>query len=290
VYGMELEYTDLIRGKLPEGCTWSKLEYSLFNLSTHKLTIPNDKIALVGGEIQTRPTDTIAEQLELYDEINRFYPDANFMWRCAMHIHISKSDGGLPPLEEIKHAHLLIRDQRVMDRVCFLTAGGWKSEHHNLHKRYDPLFDFKHIAEKSLLAIQQARSIYEYKRAATKVVPSLNSRPYINLSSLFQRKTVEFRTFWMTKDRLQVRNALEFCDTLFNTLFSGTIEDVFELCANYKRSDFPAFPQFGEAEMILEGEMLKQKKTYLKSDKAISRMQAKYRRSLRQNRTILNHE
>ena len=72
-YGVELEYGNCDRRikDLPDGAKWNSLDNTCVS-STGIANDPQGKLYCFGGEINTRPTFTIDEQVEHIAKVNKF--------------------------------------------------------------------------------------------------------------------------------------------------------------------------------------------------------------------------
>jgi hypothetical protein len=88
-YGVELEYGDSYRfNELPTGAKWNDKD----NTCVSTTGIANDPLGLLykyGGEINTKPTDTVKEQIEHIAAINAMLQPAPVVnYRSNLHIHV----------------------------------------------------------------------------------------------------------------------------------------------------------------------------------------------------------
>ena len=88
-YGVELEYGDSYRFcELPDGAQWNDKDNTCVS-TTGIANDPAGKVYAYGGEINTRPTMTIAEQIEHIAKINAaLCPAPVVNYRSNLHIHI----------------------------------------------------------------------------------------------------------------------------------------------------------------------------------------------------------
>jgi hypothetical protein len=183
-------------------------------------------------------------------------------------VHISKDEGYT--VADVRNAHLVTCNMEVMDRICRLTAGGWKSEHHGIRKTMDKCFDFKVPKEKSVPAVIAATSMSDLRKAMTPITQSLVKRPYINLYSVFRRNTIEYRTYWMTRDEKKLDTCLEFSERLTPLLIAGDKQGTLALCDEYQRTDFPEMQPFQQMENGLEQSFVKHNRGISRAHKLLS--------------------
>ena len=88
-YGVELEYGNSYRFcELPEGASWNDKDNTCVS-STGIANDPDGKLYKYGGEINTKPTYSIEEQIAHIKEINsRLSPSPLVNYRSNLHIHI----------------------------------------------------------------------------------------------------------------------------------------------------------------------------------------------------------
>ena len=88
-YGSELEYGNVDRKQeLPDGASWNNQD----NTVVSSTGIANDPLGVLyrwGGEINTRPTETIEEHIEHIEKVNKsLSPKPYVNNNCAFHVHI----------------------------------------------------------------------------------------------------------------------------------------------------------------------------------------------------------
>ena len=88
-YGVELEYGDVHYGaQLPAGAQWNDKDNTCVS-STGIANDPDGKMYAYGGEINTKPTFTIEDQIDHINSINSMlFPVPNVNYRSNLHIHI----------------------------------------------------------------------------------------------------------------------------------------------------------------------------------------------------------
>lgn len=89
-YGVELEYGNCYRfTELPDGAQWNDKDNTCVS-STGIANDPDGKLYEYGGEINTRPTNTILEQIDHISKINNVLtnPQAIINYRSNLHIHV----------------------------------------------------------------------------------------------------------------------------------------------------------------------------------------------------------
>ena len=227
-YGTELEFADVdIRNDLPDGCQWNKKDYSIVN-SNGVANDPLGKTCLYGGEINTKPTNTIHEQMiVIYKIIHILYPKPVINYKCNLHIHV-----GVPGLKEdlttLKqvYAYAYNMDEKLFDiidpmpRPIKLNNADSKLE----SKRYNRNLishrkkpSAKRFAE--VMASTTPQEFFENHATRDKIGKlcwAITPRDGINLRQLWETDTVEFRHFFGTLDLEEIRNCLIWCSEFMN--------------------------------------------------------------------------
>lgn len=256
-YGLELEYADVLVGSsLPEGCHWNDKDYSIVN-SSGIANDPKGELWPFGGEINTRPTNTVNEQVEVVKDINGMLtPDPVVNYKCNLHVHI-----GVPGLERdlggckqlLSYiAHYAEEAMAIVDPLppvgyVFDTeeeyAGAVARRKRNLvsHQQMIP--------EARLQEALGARTMQEFFNGHAPASKNGNRlwfiapRPGINLRQLQETRTVEFRHFFQTLNLHEIWSCLVWCREFVNlALTSGksplTTLDKYQLHfpANYNTS------------------------------------------------------
>jgi len=209
-YGCELEFADVdISNALPNGCVWNTQDYSIVNSNG----IANDPKGIsykYGGEINTKPTKTIKEQIDIIKEIlQTLNPAPTINYRCALHIHIGviglKND-----LESLKKLFaysystpfdLVSPHQKpTQDMFTKEEMAGAKKEYNraSISHRKKP-------SQKKFMEIMQAKTPQEFFEAHAaksngKLHWAITPRHGINLRTLWEFETIEFRLFYGTLD------------------------------------------------------------------------------------------
>lgn len=87
-FGAEYEYGDIDRqATLPDGLSWNKKDYSIVS-STGIANDPKGLLYTKGGEINSRPTETIAEQIDFFDALMAAGIGPQLNHRTNLHLHV----------------------------------------------------------------------------------------------------------------------------------------------------------------------------------------------------------
>jgi len=255
-YGTELEFADVdITNILPEGCQWNKKDYSIVN-SNGVANDPLGKTCKYGGEINTKPTSTISEQVSVVKEIiNILYPEPVINYKCNLHIHI-----GIPGLKEdlsmMKqiYSYAYNMDERVFDIIdpmpvpIKLNSEDSKLEAKRYHRnlishRKKPTA--KRFAE--ILASTTPQEFFENhatKDKNRKLCWAITPRDGINLRQLWETGTIEFRHFFGTLDLEEIRSCLIWCSEFLNLAINDPITPPQIILKNNPNLKFPKSAKF----------------------------------------------
>lgn len=254
-YGAELEFGDLDRSKaLPEGCKWDVRDYSMVN-SNGIAVDPKGVLYGFGGEINTRPTDTIAQQVALFRKILKLYPEAAANYRSNLHIHI-RVPGLSADLKALKklQAYVLTfrpvielvepipeptREEHATDEEYKGARRRWRRRRVSHHTFVPPNRVEKQLRAKSLQEFFEA----EVPRSkAGQVMWHAQPRAAVNLRQLRETDTIEFRHFPLSKEPKEFEAALRWCDGFLRAALNDGPAPA-ELWSAFK-GKLPAFPSY----------------------------------------------
>jgi protein-tyrosine phosphatase len=260
-YGLELEYADVLVGSdLPAGCCWNDRDYSIVN-SSGIANDPKCKLWPFGGEINTRPTDSVEEQIEVVENVNvMLHPKPVVNYKCNMHVHI-----GVPGLDQdlqgCKKLLQYITDHQKVLRVVDPLPRPVVSMFHT-HEEYEGALarrrrnlvsHRKMLPDARLGMIMQANTIDEFMDEHASLSKDgkrlwfISPRPGINIRQLQETKTIEFRHFFQTLDMREVKSSLIWCREFMHlALTSG--EDPLTIFDNHSLK-FPT--KYGGAHVML---------------------------------------
>jgi hypothetical protein len=241
-YGAELEYGDLYRSKvLNDGCKWDVRDFTMVN-SNGIAVDPKGKLYPFGGEINTRPTDTIDEQVALFEKLMRFYPEAHCNYRSNLHIHV-----GIPGLHEdlatLKKIQTYVDEELrwYIDTLEYIPKpvvedypweGSFEGAMKRFHRRQRSHHTF--IPKMRVATQMHAKSVHEFLEAEVPragdgaVMWHAQPRAAVNLRQLRETKTIEFRHFPGTLDPEEFKAALTWCKEFLHAAIN-TGEQVFYL-------------------------------------------------------------
>ena len=255
-YGIELEWVDCdARTPIPSKLgSWNFLDFTMVN-SDGVAVDPRLIITTKGAEINTRPTNSIEEQIFIIKELISLLPDATTNYRCLTHIHV-----GVKNLENdidgLIKIFQYIQDNQdfVFDVILKKDPIAWEDFPSKVDFKMARLYNFrlfnwckKKTDPEKVIKILQSPTVQEFSRrhydSNHEQFNSLRMRAGINIMSVFKHKTVEFRCFPGTMDLEEYRNCYEFADAFTRAaLFdhSMTAEKIW----NSREWKFPKWEKF----------------------------------------------
>lgn len=256
-YGMELEYADVKYGqKLPEGSEWNTKDYTIVN-SNGIANDPKGKLYGYGGEINTKPTGTIEEQIKVVKSIRKcLNPKPIVNYRCNLHIHI-----GVPGLEKdlsnckrlfkyinkyADEAYEIVDNIQKPERDWFITdeeyKGAIKRHHHSLKSHH------RKLSPNRIAAILKAKTTKEFYEEHAPLTDKgrmwyFAPRAGINIRHLWTTGTIEFRHFYGTLNYNELKYSLLWCQQfVYAALNTGNPpKEIYK--SIYKKYGHPKFPK-----------------------------------------------
>lgn len=234
-YGVELEYGNCDRTikDLPDGAKWNSLDNTCVS-STGIANDPQGKLYKFGGEINTRPTTTVDEQVEHIAKVNKFLRDngpapiVNYRSNLHIHIRVPGLHKDLKALKQLltyintfqEQAFAIVENIPVPDKNTLPPL-----EYTWAKKRYDRRLTshqhklpFKRV-EAMLAAKTPTEFWHEHAHKDAKGNPAWFQCPRagINLRQLFEEtNTIEFRHFPGTLNVTEMRSAINWCRDFLN--------------------------------------------------------------------------
>ena len=234
-YGVELEYGDSYRfNELPVGAKWNDKD----NTCVSTTGIANDPLGLLykyGGEINTKPTDTIQEQIDHIAEINAMLKPAPVVnYRSNLHIHV-RVPGLKDDLESCKKLLRYIDEfqQLAFDIVetipvpskSMLAPEVYEWELKRMKRRHKS-HQYK-LPESRMNAMLNAKTTQEFYEEHAPLTEKgrmwfFSPRAGINLRQMWEEtNTIEFRHFPGTLDMTEMESCIRWCreflDAALNT-------------------------------------------------------------------------
>ena len=252
-YGVELEWVDCdARTHIPPHLgSWNFLDFTMVNSDGHAVD-PNLIFTTKGAEINTRPTSTIQEQIEIIKELKKLLPDATTNYRCLTHIHI-----GVPGLENNIDGLLKIfkyieaNQDYVYDVILKHEPESFEDKLDSKMSRIYNKRLYRWCKQKTdrdkVESILQSTTPLEFSsRHYNSLQEQQNGgllRSGINILSVFKHKTVEFRCFPGTMDLEEYRSCFQFAsEFVWNALYypEWTVKDMYE----NEKWNFPKWQKF----------------------------------------------
>jgi hypothetical protein len=264
-YGVELEYGNCWRGiQLTDGAKWNCLDNTCVN-STGIANDPQGKIYEYGGEINTRPTNTISEQIEHIQLINKTLidggPEPIVNYRSNLHIHIR-----VPGLnEDLESCKKLLQYIKNYQQVAFDIVESIPTPDRN--KLSPEIYKWAVIRQKrrykshqyklpkarveAMLASKTTKEFFEEHAPLSEKgrMWYFSPRAGINLRQMWEgTNTVEFRHFPGTLNLIEIESCLRWCRNFLDTALNNEELTPRDIYYNSKYT----FPKFEEYEYETE--------------------------------------
>lgn len=257
-YGAEHEWADWpITAALPPGCAHNRKDHTVAN-SNGIANDPTGRLYAFGGEINTRPTATVDEQVEVMHALLRALPMARVNYRSNLHVHVrapglAEDLAALKQVQKYVHAHM----PAFFDLIAPLPRPiQWQYRQREVFEGATRRWRRCMVSHRTLLS--EARLAHQL-RAETcreffeREVPRKGARPLwhlqprvcVNLRQLLETDTIEFRHFPGTRDAREFRACLEWCRRfLAAALVSAPVDP---LAAWARAQKFPQFCAYDHA-------------------------------------------
>jgi hypothetical protein len=225
-FGAEYEFGDIWRTDLPEGLTWNSKDYSIVS-STGIANDPKGLLYSRGGEINSKPTDNIYEQLDMFSQLMVLHPEARVNHRTNLHIHV-----GVPALLEPENLWLLkqvfLYAQDYQDRIYeelepipkppkedYLEKGAWKGAMKRYNRRkVSHQYRVRPERVEEILAAKDHKEFFDGHSKLQKNgkrAYGLTTRAGINFLQLQETGTIEFRHFTNSTFDYQIADCFSWC-------------------------------------------------------------------------------
>lgn len=252
-YGVELEYGNCLVGtKLPDGAAWNDKD----NTCVSSTGIANDPFGIMykyGGEINTKPTMTIDEQISHIAYINASLDRKIVNYRSNLHIHVRVPDLH-NNLEACKN---LLRYVNTYQQVAFDIVETIPTASPNANKH---AFDWEVKRQKrrmkshqyklpksrvdAMLLAENTNDFYLEHAPLTEKgrMWFFSPRAGINLRQMWEEtNTIEFRHFPGTLDMEEMESCVRWCKEFLSTALSGEDKSPAEIEGKFK---FPKFQPY----------------------------------------------
>ena len=269
-YGVELEYGDCYRfAELPDGAQWNDKDNTCVS-STGIANDPDGKLYSYGGEINTRPTMTIEEQIDHISKINAALvsPKAIVNYRSNLHIHV-RVPGLKDDLESCKKLLRYVEryQQQAFDIVETIPVPDKNTlpplEYEWAHKRMkrrerSHQYKLPKARYEAMMASNTTKEFYEnhaHKNAKGEPAWFQCPRSGINLRQMWEEtNTIEFRHFPGTMNMKEMESAIRWCQQFMVAALSDEDISPNEIIMNDSfKYTFPDFqPYEFETEQIYQ--------------------------------------
>lgn len=232
-YGTELEFADWncveCTPKLEAiGAQRNLKELGIFN--TSKVSVDYTlKTCIYGGEINSKPTDTIENQILHLQDIWKALDKLTTNHTTHLHLHIAipgiKEDvKALQTLQKwcFKHQDYLVS---LFEKDVINAGGKGKSLTREKGLRIRKFSNEKYQRGQNA---KTPLEFYNSNFSLNKKGENINytfARQFINIFQLWQTNTIEFRMFSQTDDLKLIKNAFEFCDACIEYAFKDKNPD-----------------------------------------------------------------
>ena len=262
-YGVELEYGNCYRfNTLPEGAKWNDKDNTCVS-STGIANDPDGLLYKFGGEINTKPTSTIDEQIEHIKQINEMLdPKPVVNYRSNLHIHVrvpglsEDLDGCRRLLQYItkyqEKAFWHVEDIPVpvkpdksspdferLNNVYF-----WENKRYNRRKKSHQ-YKLPKDRVAAMMGATTTQQFYEEHAPLTEKgrMWFFSPRAGINLRQMWEEtNTIEFRHFPGTLNMDEMKSCLVWCREFLNAALN-TNQTPDDLIAEYNYT-FPKFQPY----------------------------------------------
>ena len=228
-YGVELEYGNCWRGvTLTDGAQWNFLDNTCVS-STGIANDPQGKLYEYGGEINTRPTASIEEQVKHIELIKQALaaggpaPIVNYRSNLHIHVRVPGLRENLPALKKLlKYIHtyeqqafdivetIPVPDPKFMKPEVYTWAKKRMNRRKTSHQQKLPVKRYE-----AMMAAQTCQEFFEehaHKDAKGNPAWFQCPRAGINLRQIFEAtETIEYRHFPGTLDAKEMESAIRWC-------------------------------------------------------------------------------
>jgi hypothetical protein len=274
-YGVEIEWSDIDRRiEIPKHLgVWDKEDATLVN-SDGTANDPTLKKTFLGGEINTRPTDTIEEQGEIVRELVELLNPVN-LYRGNLHVHVGVA-GLRDDLDSLKRVFQYARDNEefvyfeMLPRVA-PTSDDFPDKDDlklalsfNRQQNYWAKQRVPANRAEDILNSTDPKNFYDcffqYNEKLGRRLYHIGiCRAGVNIRAVFKYDTIEFRVFPGTTSPEEVMDALRFADEFVRAALFNPTRTAREI---YKSRTWQ-FPQWQPFRPELERGFLATKHKYM---------------------------
>lgn len=205
-----------------------------------------------GAELNSPPTSTIEEQLEMFDDFIKLHPKCFVSHRVGMHVHIR-----VPGLSSNLHYLKKLQKYITENQEVYKLIDPLNHEGTCLHRRkwiqYLRRSHWTAVPKERVAKQLKATTVQEFlelevpKDRNGKVMWHAQPRSSVNLRQLRETDTIEFRPFFQPLTSNYIKTAIEWCKYYLFWAFNaaGTATQLFH---NYYENDservFPPMPEY----------------------------------------------
>lgn len=255
-YGVELEYGNVDRRiELPDDAQWNFLDNTCVS-STGIANDPRGEIYYFGGEINTRPTNTIDEQINHIAEINKAVnPAINYRSNLHIHIHVPGLKDDLHGLKNLlnyvnacgKDAMELVEPIPIPVRKN-KTEDEYKWEMKRYKRR---LKSHQHRLSETqverMMSATNTKDFFEneaHKDAKGNPAWFQCPRAGINIRQIYEHsETLEFRHFPGTINMYEMIDAITWCKLFLDAALNNHAVSPVDIY-NHRKWQFPKFAKY----------------------------------------------
>lgn len=227
------------------------------NLMNSNGVAPDPKRVLYpfGGEINTPPTKTPEEQVDILAKFLKYHKKATANYRTGLHVHI-RIPGLIDNLELLKKLQKFICENtsiyRLVDKMPEPTYEEFpKEEDYQMARKRWNWMKMSHWSVTPKNRVEAQLKAKTPKQFLDEEVPVSRGtrfwfsqpRAAINLRQLIQTDTIEFRHFTQSLDGDEVLTAIEWCrDYLLVALDNGNVTKLYN--NSYRNRRFPTLADY----------------------------------------------
>lgn len=256
-WGVEHEIADFpLKRELPSGCQHNRKDFTIVN-SNGIANDPTGKLYGYGGEINTTPTSTWEEQVDILRAFRRAMPEARVNYRSNLHIHIR-----VPQLKrdlsrlKMLNSYIFFNMPEllpIIEPIKEPMPSYFKSSaaYEGAQKRYKRMLVSHHTLpnrdtfDRQALAVSwqnffELEAPWDAKR--NRPLYHLKPRACINLRQMLDTDTIEFRHFPGTLSARHLATCLQWCAYFLLCAFDN--EPIRNVKRHARKLEFPTFKPY----------------------------------------------
>lgn len=233
-FGAELEISNIPKAMaVPENLgKWEYSELDVVNTKGEYAFVcvdPRGELVPVGGEVNTIPSknwvDQVSKIMQIFDYFNEYEPDIGLTAHTHLHVHVDGLDKDPEALKRL--AQYIYDNQETVIRECYRYDESKvpKGKEWSKIKRYLKFDGGRGMPEWYNANIQEFTQDFETFHQAIKMgidkTPIRHQRYFINLHSLMNSSTVEFRCFRGTMNEKELLSMFAFVEQFILNAING---------------------------------------------------------------------